>query len=326
MTKRLSEFKRSLTEELPATKFVGGFPRKHISVLASAPGTGKTWFVLKTAMDLSVGGTVFLGLAYNEPPSKSVIMCGEAGIEMLVERVNLLNKKYSEDLIAIYTIGDLMAEEVPICLDEKAGLDNLRKIIVGEEADIVFIDSLIAFRSDDENASKETARLLNSLIGIARKTNCAIVVTHHIRKRKRKDEGETTQDDIIGSSAITRLCATAWIMSREKNAAFVKLACVKSWWEKPAPIYWRISANEGGIYIVRATITDTEEGHKAVRSFLSTMPKEELIPMQDILDETSVDIAIVQSELSLLQKAGKGDIISASEGGYGIIMHEEREA
>lgn len=323
MSKRLSDFRRSLNEDLPATQFVGGFPRKHVSVVASAPGVGKTWFVLKTAMDLSKGGTVFLGLSYGEPAAKSVIMCGEAGLETLVERVKLLNQPYYQERVAIYTMADLAAEEIPICLDDKEGIDNLRKIIVGEEADIVFIDSLIAFRSDDENASKETSRLLNSLIGVARKTDTAIVITHHIRKRKRKDDGETTQDDIIGSSAITRLCATAWIMTKDPKSVFTKLSCAKSWWEKPPVLYWNIKKTKSGIELQKGGITNYTEARETVDRYLQAQPKNELISIADIMEETSADVMIIQAELERYQKLGKGTIITAEAGGYGIMLYTE---
>ena len=319
MAKRISELKRNLEEDLPATQFVGGFPRKFVSVIASAPGTGKTWFVLKTCMDLSTGGNVFFGLANHQPATKSLIMCGEGGLEMLVERVKAMNMYYDPAQIAIYTAADLAAEKIEICLDSHEGLANLRKIIAGEKADIVFIDTLIAFRSDDENAGKETARLLNRLAGIANKLNCAIILTHHTRKKKRKDTGEITQDDIIGSSAITRLCATAWLLSKEKDDSKL-LRCVKTWWRAPRAIAWKIDSVPGkSIDIKRLNTLEGFYAHEAVRDYILTAPKMEEISFSDIARDTYCNPIIVTSEAQSCAEAGLTQIVRHEDGTYAII-------
>ena len=304
MAARISDLKRSLTEELPSTQFVGGFPKKHVSVLASAPGVGKTWFVLKTCIDLTLGGNVFFGLANHQPETKSLIMCGEGGIEMLVERAKALNYHYYPEKIAIYTQADLAGEKVNICLDDKEGAENLAKIIKGEEAQIVFIDTLIAFRSDDENASKETSRLLNRLLGIARKLDCAIVITHHTRKKKRRDTNETTQDDIIGSSAITRLCATAWLLTKEAGDTRL-LRCVKTWWKAPSPITWRIQSVDGDhISLHRIDVVEGFRAHEVIREYLLSIPEGKTITQRDVELDTHANPLLVQADIEDLAKRG----------------------
>ena len=51
------------------------FPRGGLSVVIAAPGTGKTWFVLRIACDLSVGGPIFEGFAEETKPLKSLNIC-----------------------------------------------------------------------------------------------------------------------------------------------------------------------------------------------------------------------------------------------------------
>lgn len=319
MAKRISELRHNLEEDLPATQFVGGFPRKFVSVVASAPGTGKTWFVLRMCMDLSTGGSVFFGFAYHQPITKSIIMCGEGGLEMLVERVKAMNMYYDPSQIAIYTAADLAAEKIEICLDEHEGLVNLRKIIAGEKADIVFIDTLIAFRSDDENAGKETARLLSRLAGIANKLNCAIVLTHHTRKKKRKDTGEITQDDIIGSSAITRLCATAWLLSKEKDDSRL-LRCVKSWWRTPRAIAWKICSVPGqDVTLKRTNQLEGFYAHEAVRDYILTAPKMQEILVSTIAEETFCNPIVVNAEVETCAEQGLIQLYKRDDGNYAIM-------
>ena len=303
--KKISELKRSLEEDIPPTQFVGGiFPRKHVSVISSEPGTGKTWFILKYALDGTLGGSIFLGLAHHQAPFKSLIMCGEGGLEMLIERKQLLNADYNPDKIAIYTMQDLVNNDIEICLDTKDGITNLRKIVKGEAPDIVFIDTLISFRADDENASKETSRLLRKLQGIAQENNCAIVISHHLRKKKRGDDGESNQNDIIGSSAITRLCGTAFIMEHQATNAYTKLQCVKTWWNKPAPIYWKIETGKT-VKLVKASIgDDMTQNRLIVQEYLSSMTPDEVISIDQLIETTGARYEDVMCAIRTEQEAG----------------------
>lgn len=321
MTARISELRRSITEDLPATEFVGGFPKEQISVLASAPGTGKTWFVLKSALDLSMGGDVFCGFAKNQAPAKSVIMCGEGGFRMLTERRALINKKYDASKIAVYTLSDLAEAGVEISLDTKDGSDNLAKIIKGEKADICYIDSLIAFRDEDESKQGDTSRVLKKLITIARKCNCAIVATHHTRKRKRNDNGATTQDDIIGSSAITRLAASAWTMTRDDDSAYTTLRCVKTWFLQPETIYWRLATkSDGTVRFERATGENvTTQKERALKQLVAAK-KGDVISIGEIIEHSYVEYPGAQAAMEQFAKSGYGELGRDAEGNFVITI------
>lgn len=307
---KLSSLKRRLDEEITPTNFVGGvFPRKHVSIVSSAPGVGKTWFLLKVMLDLSIGGTIFTSLAHHQPAGKTLFLCGEAGIEMMVERTKLLNIEYNQDNIAIYTASDFAQNNIDISLDNAEGMRNFTKIVAGEVPDLVIIDTLISFRNDDENASKETSRLFRKLIGVADKYNCAIVISHHVRKRKTAERDmPATQDEIIGSSAITRLSGVAFMLSRAQNAQYTKLECVKSWWNKPPAIYWRIRNKPSGEISIEYAETDNiTDGRLRCEEYIRSMQPNEGTTVEALSKACSSPIQITEV---CLQEAVKGGILS----------------
>jgi predicted NACHT family NTPase len=70
----------------PPPEMIGGmFPRRFLSVIIAAPGTGKTWLVQRLASDLSIGGAVLDGLCESEPKNV-LIFAGEAGVDTLIQR------------------------------------------------------------------------------------------------------------------------------------------------------------------------------------------------------------------------------------------------
>ena len=318
MAKRISELRRAITEELPATQFVGAFPREQMSVIASAPGTGKTWFVVKSAMDLSAGEPMFCGMTPKQEPAKCVIMCGEGGFRMLTERFKKIASPSNPENISVYTLTDLAEAGVEISLDTKDGADNMMKIVAGEKADILYIDSLIAFRDENENEQQSTSRVLKKLITIARKCNCAVVATHHTRKRKRGDNGELTQDDIIGSSAITRLCATAWTMGDDKESNYRTLQCVKTWFQQPETLYWRITNDrEGRVHFMRATGESFSIQRERALKYL--VNSNGIVTIEQVMEQAYVENQAAKAAMDQFAESGYGEITRV-EGKYAISL------
>lgn len=262
---RLSDLRADLTK-YEATEFVGGvYPRRHLTIIASEPGLGKTWLVLRHAIDVACALPLFGTNSddYEAPeagtPPKSVIFCGEAGASVMVERLHLMGMTTPPDGLIMYTLTDFARNNVNICLDMEEGMRVFANVVAGEKPDVVFIDTLIAFRGEDECDQKSTALLLGGLRRVAEDNNCAIVLTHHIRKRKVRDQNNPiTQDDIIGTSAFTRLCSIAYTMSRVQFTKSIMWQCVKSWWEKPAPFVWNLTKSRGIISLTRKENADDD--------------------------------------------------------------------
>ena len=241
---------------------------------------------------------------------------------MLTERRRAITTPYDDNNMVVYTLTDLAEAGVEISIDHKEGADNLTKILMGEKADICYLDSLIAFRDENENEQQSTSRVIKRLITIARKCNCAIVATHHTRKRKRGDNGALVQDDIIGSSAITRLCATAWTMAHEESQAFTSLRCVKTWFQQPETIYWRIvNRPDGTVRFDRATGDNmTVQKDRALKYFTTCCNSGDQITIDQTMEQCFVDAVAAQAAMEQFAQGGYGQVVHPDPGEYTLII------
>lgn len=265
---RLSDCRADLTKQ-DSTFFVGGlYPRRHLTLLASAPGMGKTWLITKQAIEIAEKGSLFLGArdSYDldmfpdssDNGDNSLVFCGEAGAGVMAERIRAMGYASIPEGFHVYTQTDLFKNNVNICLDTEEGLSNFEAIVDGEGADLVFIDTLISFRGEDECDQKATSLMLGGLRRVAETHHCAIVLSHHLRKRKAREQNmPVTQDDIIGTGAFTRLASCAFTLSPVQFSDSVLFSCVKSWWRKPKPRVFSIKSD--GHHVDLAEVNDSED-------------------------------------------------------------------
>ena len=268
-----------LGEDFPTTEFVGGiFPRKHISIIAAKAGVGKTWYILKLITDLSKGGTIFNNQAYYEPKRNSLIFCGETGLALLNERQRMMHDKADYDKIHMVSKLEAARDKEFIDLDTKEGLSIIYKTIdtlIPDIPDIIVFDTLMSFRSIDESDQKSTTLLMSRLQALAERFNCAVILTHHLRKSSNGDTNQRIdQDEIVGSSALVRQCGNAFIL-RNVGFEIKQLACVKAWWEIPKAITYRMYREAGEIYFEEALADDDmTERRLELQKFLKETPQE----------------------------------------------------
>ena len=192
------------TPPAPKTFISGYFPRGGLSIVVAAPGTGKTWFILRVACDLSIGGAVFDGFAEEAQPRKSLIFAGEAGSELLFQRAYDTHWDFNMNNITIIDMINAENDGVSLMFDTETGRKNIEIFISENKPDIVFFDTFGSFHSHNESKSREMRPIIRFLTGLAQKYNIAVVVTHHTRKSgSRAKKNPLTQDDSLGSIAIT---------------------------------------------------------------------------------------------------------------------------
>lgn len=254
------------SKQLNPLDIIGGlFPRGYVSALIAPPGTGKTMLIQKFVSDLSVGGNILDGFVDNEPFRRSLIFSSESGYEMLIRRATSLKWKFNPDFIRIVDQYTLTLNDVSVFFDDPVGLDNVRKFIEVNKADIVFFDSFMNFHNVDENRSYLMKPILISLMIIARDLNVAIVLVHHTRKRTAKERVfELHQDDAVGSGILNRFVAQLVGIERSKEQRdIIYVHCLKAW-EKEFPSFrYRISENESGAGVFESYLDDKDSGESA---------------------------------------------------------------
>ncbi len=249
----ISQLYHSITEENPPTEFVGGiFPRKHVSIIASKAGVGKTWYILKFITDLSRGGTIFLSQAYYEKPGRSLVFCGETGIQLLTERQRRMHDKADSKNIAIVSRLEAARHGLHLNINTASGISAISALSKKFKPDCIIFDTLMSFRDDDENGAQDTSLMMARLQALADNLNAAVIVTHHLRKsamQQTNGEGfrqRIDQDEIIGSSALVRQCGVAYILVKYGEKTFC-LKPVKTWWENSKDVLYRMYSELGEI-------------------------------------------------------------------------------
>lgn len=104
---RLSDLREDLSQ-VEEVEFVGGvYPRRHLTIIASAPGTGKTWLILRHSLDITEGTHLTCGEALDDTTEKQpkvVIFCGEAGGGIMAERLRKMGCYEPPLNVIVYTL------------------------------------------------------------------------------------------------------------------------------------------------------------------------------------------------------------------------------
>lgn len=290
-----------LNEEVAPTEFVGGFfPRKNVSIIASRAGVGKTWYLLKLFTDLSKGGTIFLQQEYNATPKRCLLFCGETGYELVVERINAMRDKPNYNNFQIISYMDVYRDGIALDLDSKTGAEAAQNYVLAYQADIVAFDTMMSFRSDDENNAKDTNGVLSKLKTIAENCNCAVIGTHHVRKKASGDTvNRIDQDEIIGSSAMVRRAGTAFILDKNGDTSCVSLRCVKSWWRNPIDFFYRMRQTVDGIeFEIDDPYNNITEKRIRCEKYIKSMPKTTLLAVSDVAKAMNVSESVAREALN----------------------------
>lgn len=156
------------------------------SVFAVAPpGTGKTWFSLKTAKEAASRG-------------RTVLFVEEEGSARgLMERLKAIGFDPNWPVYLIHRRG--------LRVDDEETLARLVSLVQGEDAPLVVMDPLVTLFLGDENSAKDCVgltRRLNLLLEANRKT-LLLVVHHSSKTASRDDSGGAPVYTARGSSQLS---------------------------------------------------------------------------------------------------------------------------
>ena len=302
----------SFDEEVPPTDFVGGiFPRKHVSIIASKAGAGKTWYILKLLTDLSRGGTIFLSQAYYEPPRSSLLFCGETGVHLVMERAKKLQTAGDYSKIALVEKLEAARHGLLLNINTEDGINAIavicRKIPC---LDLIAFDTLMSFRDDDENTAKDTSLMMQRLQALAENNNAAVIVTHHVRKSPSENKSggrvqRIDQDEIIGSSALVRQSACAYILTKHVHSVY-KLTSVKTWFDKkPEFMYKMLEDGTGHVYFTEACDDDWTNSRLKIENYIASHEKGQQITIAEVKEHFAGTVPPATVERIVAKKCEK---------------------
>lgn len=220
------------------TEYIAGlFPRRHITVVAGAPGAGKTLILQRLYSDISLGGDI-AGISTLDRPQKTIVITAEFPEDGLIERAIDFEFKHNSDYIEI--IDTTQFPEICFDLNTHDGMELLEHILQSNP-DILILDSLGALYTGKENDNTALAQVFNNLSKLAKQYDTAIIIVHHIRKRlSNEQEKPLTWNDIIGGSAIVRYCAQVYGLEFSRKYEMNVITTLKTWKKARRPIGYKI--------------------------------------------------------------------------------------
>lgn len=269
--KNLDQYRKTfdvMTKVEPTEKIGELFPRGFITLIASEPGSGKTWLALKLTCQVSIGGSIFENLEMLAPARRVIFFCGETGEELLNERLKLLGEPFEPENIFLFTASDMAEED--FYLDSQVGRHQIKDLVSKIKPELIIFDTLISFHRSDESSQKEMTNIYAFLQALAKKTRTAIVCMHHLRKRNNNNpDRERTQDDLIGTSAGIRLASKVFLLKsdcqsfQEEERLYIELKNVKSWWKKDKTMLFCLSSTEKRAKLSRISYSKSESEKKS---------------------------------------------------------------
>lgn len=250
----LAKSLKASSEQRELPEFLGSlFPRKQITVIASKPGIGKTWFTLLNIRKITGEGL------------KCVLFNGETGFDIIQDRITLLGWTIPENLCLCFNSNEAL-KLGGITVDDQEGWKNFVTICNTFKPDAIFIDSLLAFMGSDESEMKAMRDIFTRLKNLAETLNLAVVINHHLRKSSGQEF--ISIDDFIGSSAISRIACCLFSLTNN-GTDVITVECLKSWYQKPKTFNFKLSNFGNSMYITNGLGADM--AHKKiddVRTFL----------------------------------------------------------
>lgn len=265
----------------PQPKFICDlFPVGEVSILASKPGIGKTFLILGLLLDY---------VRKNEEDTV-ILFSGENSQSLIFSRLSKINASY-HDHRNVFKNFELVNQEEDgvLFVNVESDFETICNLLSYKKPKITVFDSFLCFHSLDENKASDMITVFNLFRDLARKYQTSIVCTHHLRKSTVKNKSD--QDEIIGSSVITRLSAVCYNLFEFNRNIYLK--CVKSWYQKP-PVYKysieTISDTEVEIFLTPESFLLSYE---SFLEFLEKMPKNETFTQSYIRSVTGWNKASV---------------------------------
>jgi hypothetical protein len=183
-------------------------------------------------------------------------------------------------------------------LDNPDNVKQLSEAVAEVKADILFLEPFRRLWHGEENSSTEMNRAMDAFHTIANEQNCAILVTHHMRKGS--SEGVDLMDMARGSSVLTDLAAVmeTWTPVAGADQRQWELAKHR-WGDPPAPMRMTWEAEKWGYTFVGEPVN--------VRRVIETVMGLGEVPVSEIAHEMGENVTTTRRWLKKAVDAGELD-------------------
>lgn len=203
-------------------KMLGGFDDADLVVVGARPSTGKTSFLLSTALNVARSGVPVLFYSFEMNAPQLVVKALSNFTEIDSSQLasgRLTEKQWSElnacaktlDSLPLYIV-DRPSREIEIFC--KAVEENVKNT----GAKIIFIDYLQLFTSTEkfQNRYEETAYFTRELKHIARILNLPVVIASQLNRgfESRSDSGDPRMSDLRDSGTICEVANVVLLLDR----------------------------------------------------------------------------------------------------------------
>lgn len=221
--------------------------RGEITVTLGRAGKGKTTVNANRIISWAAGRALFPdwvdqnGVPFLSPekPLRTLIAENEGNASMFHGKMKtrmyegpLTDEERELALDNLFVYGD--GGYSGLKLDNKAGVDVLRREIELREPDIVFLEPFRSLWSGEENSATDMAKVIDNMHILATEYNCAVILSHHERKSGAGDDGEKMSAG-RGSTVLEGAAAVMENFESVKGGDFRELSWSKARYMVPPP-------------------------------------------------------------------------------------------
>lgn len=173
-------------------------PKGGRMVIGAQPKSFKSMLALNIAYDLAEGSDV-LGIWPVKQPLTVLVIEQEIGPYRLKDRLANIDKARRGSLA--YQNLYVVSKNAEICLDSEEGLRQICTHIEQCHPDVLVLDPLRKFHSQDEDSSTDMVKVFRKLDALQEKYNLTTLIVHHAGKRSESRDA-TSPEALRGSSEI----------------------------------------------------------------------------------------------------------------------------
>lgn len=182
-------------------------PHQGITIISGAPASFKTWLLLRMALDIAKGESLFGQFKCEK--YKILLIDEENHLRLVRDRLKLLG---ADSNLSIYFLS-----QKGFLVSKKELIEKVLDICKQYEIDIIFIDSLVRINNAEENDASQMSEVFRSIKYFCQEGK-TVIITHHEKK-----EGvfkSSAQNRLRGSSDISAAVDAHIALKRDKNDKF----------------------------------------------------------------------------------------------------------